>query len=192
MACQQAALLGTGTCGNEAGRRTTCRCPHFRLRLDFFKLSKQVSFDGARRIPLLRQMNQCPVVFCGMFEVIPVRKCRRRSHYVSVPIPPYPRSSLDEGPGSPLFSERGRARHCSDAIATGRVGKAVGDFTARRRSAEVRLGKTSVAKRHAFKKRTVFTTRWRTHVSGGGATRGMRAECVPMRRGGFKTSASPQ
>ena len=53
-------------------------------------------------------------------------------------------------------------------MATGRVGKAVGDFTARQRSAKVRLGKTSVAKRHAFKKRTVFTTRRRTHVSGGG------------------------
>ena len=47
-------------------------------------------------------------------------------------------------------------------MATGRVGKAVGDFMARRRSAKVRLGKTSVAKRHAFKKRTVFATRRRT------------------------------
>ena len=55
--------------------------------------------------------------------------------------------------GRPLFSESGRARHCSDATATVRVGKAVGDFTARRRSAKVRLGKTSVAKRLAFKKR---------------------------------------
>ena len=78
--------------------------------------------------------------------------------------------------GRSLFSERGWARHCSDAMATGRVGKAVGDFTARRRSAKVRLGKTSVAKRHPFKKRTVFKTRRRTHVSGGGATWGMRAE----------------
>ena len=46
----------------------------------------------------------------------------------------------------PLFSERSWARHCSDAMATVRVGQAVGDFTARRRSAKVRLGKTSVAK----------------------------------------------
>ena len=37
--------------------------PTFRLKLDLFELSKQVSFDGARRIPLLRQMNQGPVVF---------------------------------------------------------------------------------------------------------------------------------
>ena len=36
--------------------------PTFRLKLDFFKLSKQVSFDGARRLPLLRQMNRGPVV----------------------------------------------------------------------------------------------------------------------------------
>ena len=34
----------------------------FRLKLDLFKLSKQVSFDGVRRIPLLRQMNQGPVI----------------------------------------------------------------------------------------------------------------------------------
>ena len=82
------------------------------------------------------------------------------------------------GPGAPLFSERNWARHCSDAMATGRVGKAVGDFPARRRSAKVPLGKTSVAKRHALKKRTVFTTRRGTHMSGGGATWGMRAECA--------------
>ena len=51
--------------------------------------------------------------------------------------------------GTSLFSERGWARHCSDAVATRRVRKAVGNFTASRRSAKVRLGKTSVAKRHA-------------------------------------------
>ena len=44
----------------------------------------------------------------------------------------------------PLFSVRGWARRSSDAMATGRVGKAVGDFTARRRSAQIRFGKTSV------------------------------------------------
>ena len=80
--------------------------------------------------------------------------------------------------GCSLFSERCWARHCSDAMATGRLGKAVGDFTARRRSTKVRLDNTIVAKRHAFKKRTVFTTRRRTHLSGGGATRDMRAEGV--------------
>ena len=101
-------------------------------------------------------------------------------------------------PGSwrSLFSERGSARRCSDAMATGRVGTAVGDFTARRRSAKVRLGKTSVAKWHAFKKRTLFTTRRRTHMSGGGA----HGACAPnapsethaLRRSDVKTSASPQ
>ena len=72
VACQQAALLGTGTCGNEALHselRSVFRqaynvsVPTFQLKLDLFKLSKQVSFDGARHISLLRQMNQGPVVF---------------------------------------------------------------------------------------------------------------------------------
>ena len=102
VACQQAALLGTETCGNYAVAGSfTVSVPTFRLKRELFKLSKQVSFDGARRIPLLRQMNQGPVVFSEMFEVIPVRKCHRRSHYVSVPIPPYSRSSLGEGPAAP-------------------------------------------------------------------------------------------
>ena len=69
VACQQAALLGTGTCGNEAlhaelrgvfRQAYSVSVSTFRLKLDLFKLSKQVSFDGARRIPLLRQMNQGP------------------------------------------------------------------------------------------------------------------------------------
>ena len=60
----------------------------------------------------------------------------------------------------------------------GRVSKAVVDFTARRRSAQVRLGKTSVAKGHASKKRTVFTTRRRTHMRGGGATWSTRTACA--------------
>ena len=72
VACQQAALLGTRTCGNEALHaelRSVFRqaynvsVPTFQLKHDLFKLSKQVSFDGARHISLLRQMNQGPVVF---------------------------------------------------------------------------------------------------------------------------------
>ena len=106
VACQQAALLGTGTCGNEAlhaelrgvsRQAYNVSVPTFRLKLGLFKLSKQVSFDGARRIPLLRQMNQGPVVLGDVL----VRKCHRRSHYVSVPIPPFPRSCLGEGPWAP-------------------------------------------------------------------------------------------
>ena len=71
MAGKQAALLGTGTCGNEALHaelRSVFRqaynvpLPTFWLKLDLFKLSKPVSFDCARRIPLLRQMNESPVV----------------------------------------------------------------------------------------------------------------------------------
>ena len=71
VAYQQAALLGTGTCGNEAlhaevrgvfRQAYNVSVPTFRLKLDLFKHSKQVSFDGARRIPLLSQMNQGPVV----------------------------------------------------------------------------------------------------------------------------------
>ena len=64
----------------------------------------------------------------------------------------------------------------------------MGDFTTRRRSAKVRLGNTSVAKRHAFKKRTGFKTHLWTHMSGGR----MRA-VIPVLRdvAVFKTSASP-
>ena len=64
-------MLGTGTCGKEAlhaelggvfRQAYNVSMPTFSLTLDLFKLSKQVSFDGARRIPLLSQMNQGPVV----------------------------------------------------------------------------------------------------------------------------------
>ena len=64
VACQQAALLGTGTCGNEAlhaelrgvfREAYNVSGPTFRLKLELFKISKQVSFDGVRRIPLLRR-----------------------------------------------------------------------------------------------------------------------------------------
>ena len=72
---QQTALLGTGTCGNEALHvelRGIFRQAYFvtmptsKLKLDLFKLSKQVSFDGARRIPMLRQMNQRPIASGGV------------------------------------------------------------------------------------------------------------------------------
>ena len=70
---QQAALLGTGTCGNECARSrgifmqaNNVTMPTFRLKLDLSKLSKQVPFGGARRIPMLRQMSQGPIV-SGMF-----------------------------------------------------------------------------------------------------------------------------
>ena len=65
--------------------------------------------------------------------------------------------------GAFCFRERGWARHCSDAMTTGQVGK----VTARRRSAKVRLGKTGVCAPNAH-----------------GGTRSLR-------RSGFKTSASP-
>ena len=107
--------------------------PAFRLKLDLLKLSKQV-----RRRPTYPVAP--PVV---LFEVTPARICHRRSHYVSVPIPPYPRSSLGEGEA--LCSARRAGR--GNAVTPWPRGKAVGDFTACRRSAKVRLGKTSVAKR---------------------------------------------
>ena len=82
---QQAALLGTGTCGNEAlhaelrgifGQAYNVSLPTFRLKLDLFKLSKQVAVDGARRIPMLRQMNQGRAAE-GMFPVATVPECNR-------------------------------------------------------------------------------------------------------------------
>ena len=66
--------------------------------------------------------------------------------------------------GRSLFRKGSWVRHCIASKTTTRGGKAVSDFTARRRSAKVRLVKTSVAKRHALEKRTVFTTRRRTHI----------------------------
>ena len=94
-----------------------------------------------------------------MFEGIPVRKSRFHPARGQV---------LARVLGAPLFSERGWARHCSDATATGRVSKAVGDFTARPTLASV--------KRAAWGKRAA--TRQRTHMSGGGATWRARAECA--------------
>ena len=70
VACQKVALLCIGTCSNGAlhaelggvfRHAKNVSVPTFRLKLGLFKLSKQVSFDGARRIPLLRKMNQGPV-----------------------------------------------------------------------------------------------------------------------------------
>ena len=65
-----------------------------------------------------------------MFEVIPVRKSHKRSHYVFCPDSTLPevkswRGSCD---APSLFSERGWTRHCSDDMTTGRAGKAVGDI----------------------------------------------------------------
>ena len=124
-------------------------------------------------------MNQFPVEARGCL------KSSRSANATDGPITFLSRFHLTRGQvlakvlGRPLFSESGLVRHCSDAMASGRVGKAVGDFTARRRSAKVRLGKTSIAKRHALEKRTVFTTRRRTHVSSVGYARRMRP-VIPM------------
>ena len=77
-----------------SGRRINVSMPHIQAELDLFKLSKQVSFDGARRIPMLRQMNHANAMW---------------SHYVCVLIPPY-RSSLGESLGAPPCVARGAGR----------------------------------------------------------------------------------
>ena len=67
LSARESTLMGSGTCGNEALHaelRVVFRqvynvsLPTFRLKLDVFHLAKLVSFDAARRIPMLRQMSQ--------------------------------------------------------------------------------------------------------------------------------------
>ena len=59
--------MAAGTCGNEALHAElrgvfrqvyNVSLPTFRVKLDIFHLAKLVSFDAARRIPMLRQMKQ--------------------------------------------------------------------------------------------------------------------------------------
>ena len=172
----EAALLGTGTCGFEALRtefRAVSRqaynvsVPTFRLKLDLFKLSKQVSFDGARRIPMLRQMNQGPAV---QGDVLGHRGPRMPS---AVPLRWRSDSTLPEvkswreSLGAPC-SARGAGR--GTAVTPWPRGGQARQWASSPPVDAPRRGKTSVAKRHAFKKRTVCTTRQRTHMSGGGAT----------------------
>ena len=145
--------------------------PIFTLKLDLFKLSKQTSFDGARRIPMLHQMNQSLVVQGDVSShhgprlplAVPLRlrsevkswrgswgaSCLPRGAGRGTAVTPWPRS--------------GWARWWASSRSTLHKGPP--------------LSKTSVAQRHAFKKRTVFTTRQRTHMSDSGAAWGMRAKC---------------
>ena len=53
------------------------------------------------------------------------------------------------------------------------LAKSVGEFS------KCRPRKPTAVKRHTSKKRTMFTTRRQTHVSGGGATWGLRAHTEP-------------
>ena len=112
---QQAALLGTGTCGNEvmhAELRGIFRqaynvsLPTFRLKLDLFKLSKQVALYGARRIPMLRQMNQGRAVEGDVFQP-PRSPDAIDSPIICVLILFFPRSSLGEGPWAPTAQREG-------------------------------------------------------------------------------------
>ena len=132
---QQAALLGTGTCGNKAlhaelrgifRQAYNVSLPSFRLKLDLFKLSKQVAFDGARRIPTLGQMNQGRVAEGDVFS----RHGPRMQSQVPLPEVKSWRGSWGASP----LSESGWAQHCSEAVVSGRVSKAVGEFTTRRGS----------------------------------------------------------
>ena len=181
MACQQAALLGTGTFSRrfmsvpplQASKQVRRRPTYPVARPD-----ESRRFGGCLKSSWSANAVVGPITFLSQFH--PTRG-----------------QVLARVLGRSLLSERNWAQHYSDAMATWRVGKAVGDFTARRRSAKVRLGKTSVAKRHAFKKRTVFTTRRRTHMT----AMGPHGVCEPnapsdntraLRRSGFKTCVSPQ
>ena len=82
------------------GRRTTCRCPHSASSLTSSSFPSRC-LSTAADVPRCSARRVKVQSFKGTIEVIPVSKCHRRSHYVSVPIPPYPRSSLGVGPGAP-------------------------------------------------------------------------------------------
>ena len=67
LSARESTLMGSGTCGNEALHAElrgvfrqvyNVSLPTFRVKLDLFHLAKLVSFDAARRIPMLRQMSQ--------------------------------------------------------------------------------------------------------------------------------------
>ena len=67
LSAHESALMGSGTSGNgalHAKLRGVFRqvynvsLPTFRVKLDISHLSKLISFDAARRIPLHRQMSQ--------------------------------------------------------------------------------------------------------------------------------------
>ena len=67
LSVRESALMAAGTCGNEALHAElrgvfrqvyNVSLPTFRVKLDIFHLAKLVSFDAARRIPMLRQMDQ--------------------------------------------------------------------------------------------------------------------------------------
>ena len=60
LSARESALMGSGTCGNEAERRGVFNValPTFRVKLDIFHLSQLISVDAARRTPMLRQVSQ--------------------------------------------------------------------------------------------------------------------------------------
>ena len=66
--------------------------------------------------------------------------------------------------GRSLISEKGWVEHCASAVAAGRLGKAIGDVSSRRRSLKGRFRELLQLKRHRFMKRTVFTLRRQSHA----------------------------
>ena len=67
LSSRESALMGSGTCGNEAlhaelrgvSRQVyNVSLPTFRVKLDLFHLAKLISYDATRRIPMLRQLSQ--------------------------------------------------------------------------------------------------------------------------------------
>ena len=67
LSARQSTLMASGTCGNDALHAElrgvfrqvyNVSLPTFRVKLDIFHPSKLMSFDAARRTPLLRQMSQ--------------------------------------------------------------------------------------------------------------------------------------
>ena len=68
--------------------------------------------------------------------------------------------------GRSLISEKGWVEHCASAVTAGRLGKATGDVSSRRRSLKGRFRKLLNVKRHRFMKRAVFIFRRQSPVCG--------------------------
>ena len=147
MSPRHVALLGSGTCGNEALHmelRSAMRqlydvhLPTLQTKLKLFVLAKQVAFDSASRLPLLRQMRQGEI----LARVL----------------------------GRQLIDQDAWAAYCASNTIDDSVQKSVGNVALKRNELRRMLRVSRMSMRNARRrlKRTVFTSRKRRHLTGGG------------------------